>query len=524
MHNTTTQQFLVTRAALVCVVSMLFLTAGCATPWEKSALLKDTTPNIDRVQGPTQRSLRNLFKQKQDEGEESFAGKSLKPIAGTPEYMAATDLFQEEKYEEARVAFKKVAKKFKKSEIREDALFMQAESAWQQEHYATAHDAYAILLKEYPSTRHLNVVSERLFKVGRMWLDFPEVAKIGEIHQVNFDEPSRALPSEEPPQIPKAKPLFVPNFRNKKEPLFDTPGNGVAALSAVWMHDPTGPLADDAMMLVASYHARKGNYVEADRFFQMLRETFPNSKHVQNAFVLGSHVKLMSYQGPVYETRTLQEAQLLKESTLRLYPNLPESDRIKDELARIEDAKALVRWTSAEFYLRKKNKRASAIYCHQVINEYPSSPYAEKARARLVELGPEYASGAIFLKPVDEKNQSLLVRILETPPTYRLKKYPLIGPARDPAKPSSKSARPNSGTQKVESPKTPENSTELPRKPAADDSAEEPEQAPVEESDPPAKPRRRRLPFGSTAPEELPEGSDSEAKRMNSGPVGRARL
>ena len=232
----------------------------------------------------------------------TLAENPFKPIAGEPEYLAALDLFKEKKYEESRVAFKKVGKKFKKSEIREDALFMQAEAAWQQEHYpAAAHDAYAVLLKEYPSTRHLNVVSERMFKLGRVWLDFPEVANLGEIRQVNFDEPAKKLPSDEPPKIPKAKPLFVPNFKNKKEPLFDTPGNGVAALSAVWMHDPTGPLADDSMMLVASYHARKGNYVEADRFFQMLRETFPNSPHVQNAFVLGSHVKLMSYQGPTYE-------------------------------------------------------------------------------------------------------------------------------------------------------------------------------------------------------------------------------
>ena len=169
------------------------------------------------------------------------------------------------------------------------------------------------------------------------------------------------------------------------------------------MNDPTGPLADDAMMLVASYHARRGNYVEADRFFQMLRETFPNSPHVQNAFVLGSHVKLMSYQGPTYESRTLREAQLLKESTLRLYPNLPDADRIKDELAKIEDAKALVSLVigQSEFYLHKKKLRAASIYCHQLITEYPKSQYAAKAKAKLAELGPEYESGAVFLRPID---------------------------------------------------------------------------------------------------------------------------
>lgn len=336
MGNKTLYQIAQTLGPFVCCVVSLMCAAGCASPWERSALLKDSYPNIDRVQGPTERSLRNLFKKKQEDNAlngTSLSGKSLKPIAGTDDYLAATELYKDEKYLEAQKAFKRVASKYKKSEIREDALFMEAEAAWQRELYGKAHDIYAVLLKEYPSTRHLNVVSERLFKIGRIWLDFPEVAKLGEIHQVNFDDPKLKLPSEEPPKIPKSRPLFVPNLWDKKEPLFDTPGNGVAALTAVWMNDPTGPFADDAMMLVASYHARKGNYIEADRFFQMLRETFPNSPHVQNAFLLGSHVKLMSYQGPDYETRTLDEAQKLKEATMRLYPNLPESDRLKDELA-----------------------------------------------------------------------------------------------------------------------------------------------------------------------------------------------
>lgn len=516
MSSTMTIRIDTARKSLICVVLSFICIGGCATPWERSLLLKDTTPNIERVQGPTQRSLRNIFRKKQDEDGEDFAGKSLKPIAGTDEYLAATELFKEERYDEARAAFKKVAKKFKKSEIREDALFMQAEADWQQEHYATAHDAYAVLLKEYPSTRHLNVVSERMFKLGRMWLDFPEVAKLGEIHQVNFDQPSKALPSDEPPKMPKAKPLFVPNFRNKKEPLFDTPGNGVAALSAVWMHDPTGPLADDAMMLVASYHARKGNYVEADRFFQMLRETFPNSPHVQNAFVLGSHVKLMSYQGPNYETRTLREAQALKESTIRLYPNLPESDRIKDELARIEDAKALVIWTSVEFYMRKKNKRAAAIYCHQVINEYPKSQYARQAKAKLVELGPEYESGAAFLTNRDDKSDNLLIRILETPPTYKLKKYPMIGPARDMSKPAKKKPTNSDNVISKGKPKTDEQDDSQPQ--MEGEKPDEIDQDPDSPAQPLLRPRSKP-PFGS--PGDDSDAPDMEAKRNGPGRIGR---
>lgn len=395
---------------LVVVWCLLPLLTGCVTPWEKSALLKDTTPNITKVQGPTERRLRNLMwlRERENDGDNSD---SLQPLAGTEDYVAATDIYKDERFAEAQKAFKKVAKKYKKSDIREDALFMQAEAAYQQSHYAKAHDIYAVLLKEYPSTRHLDVVSERLFKIGRVWLNFPEVAKLGEVQQVNYEDPKHKLPAEEP-AAPSGKPLYVPNFTNKAEPLFDTAGNGVAALQAIWMNDPTGPLADDAMMLVASHHARKGNFVESDRFFQMLRETFPNSPHLQEAFLLGSHVKLMSYQGAEYEGKTLIEAELLKESTLRLYPNIEDKDRLKRELAQIDEAKAERDWEQVVFWLRKGNKRAAAVYCNRVIDRFPQSPFADKARDQLEKLGPEYASGAVLLNPTDPKKTPLWERVI----------------------------------------------------------------------------------------------------------------
>ena len=520
MGNKTIHQIAGTHRPLVFCVLMLHLVAGCSIPLERSALLKDNYPSIDRVQGPNERSLRNFFKKKEEEdraANNSLSGKSLKPLPGTDEYLAATDLYKDEKYLEAQKAFKKVAKQYKKSEIREDALFMEAESAWQQENYSRAHDVYAVLLKEYPSTRHLNVVSERMFKLGRLWLDFPEVVKLGEIHQVNFDDPEKKLPSEEPPALPKSKPLFQPNFTNKKEPLFDTPGNGVAALTAVWMNDPTGPLADDAMMLVASYYARIGSYVESDRYFQMLRETFPNSPHVQNAFLLGSHVKLMSYQGPDYESRTLDEAQKLKEATLRLYPGIPEKERLQEELAHIEDSKALETYSQVNFWLRKGNKRAAAIYCHQTIAKYPNSQYAKKAHAKLVELGPQYSSGAVFLAPVDPKKKSILDSITPKLPSveFKLKNSPLVAAPRNKSNNSPKTNSKDDNKQ----PKRIDDSNDA----EPEESLKEAEPAPKDE--PANPPKRRRGWYGDDgSPDRLPPGSESEAKELNSKAPGRARL
>jgi tetratricopeptide (TPR) repeat protein len=152
------------------------------------------------------------------------------------------------------------------------------------------------------------------------------------------------------------------------------------------MYDPRGPLADDAIMLTASHYLRLGNYEEADRFFSMLREEYPNSPHLQASFILGSHVKLMSYQGAAYDEKQLEEARQLKESALRLFPNLPEKERIQAELARIEEARAQRLWELVQLYGRKEMPKAQIIYAQDLINTYPKSRYAPQARELLAQL------------------------------------------------------------------------------------------------------------------------------------------
>lgn len=352
--------------------------AGCALPWERRALLDDKLPNIDSVQGPGERGLRNMFRSKKDDQNADLS----QPLVGTDEYNAANELYEAGQFEEAEVAFKKLSKgkKFKHSDIREDALFMWGEAAFEQKKFSKSHDAYAELLRDYPSTRHLDTVSQRLFKIAMIWLDHPQVAQMSEIQQVNLEDPGHKVPAEQPP-AKSSTPVFVPNLTDKTRPLFDTEGNAVAALRAIWLHDTTGPLADDALMLAASHYARRGNFLEADHLFSTLREQYPTSPHLQQAFELGSHVKLMSYEGPAYDIKSLEEAEQLKEATLRLFSDTGDRERLREELAKIEDQKALQLWDTAQFYLRKNRKTSASVYLHLLVDRYGKTRLAEPAQA-----------------------------------------------------------------------------------------------------------------------------------------------
>jgi len=232
-------------------------------------------------------------------------------------------------------------------------------------------------------------VSRRLFTIAQNWLGFPDVATSSEILQVSHESAEGEVKKpEEPNRFPDptlAVPI-LPNFHNRSRPIFDTRGRALQALKSIWMNDPTGPLADDALMLTASHYLRKGDFVESDRYFQILREEYPKSPHLEGAFVLGSHVKLMSYQGAVYDGTRLEEARELKESALRLFPDSTDRSRLRDELQKIEEAAAARDWALIEFYQRKDKPRAVAVYCNELVQNHPQSTYAQRARQLLAEL------------------------------------------------------------------------------------------------------------------------------------------
>lgn len=311
----------------------------------------------------------------------------MRPVV-PPEAQKAHDdakgLYDAGKYAESEAAAHKLAKKWRDTVLEEDALFLEAESQYARKRYAKAQDTYAELFERFPSTRYMDVCTSHLFEVARSWLQFPEVVKSAEVEAANFEDPkSSPLPKPKKTGFDPTRAVpFLPNVADRTRPWFDTEGNALAALKSIWLNDPTGPLADDALMLSASYHLRKGDYQEADRFYDILREEYPKSPHLEDAFVLGSHVKLMSYQGAAYDGKTLEQAKKLKESTLKLFPQTAERERLSDELQKIADAEARRQWENVRFYQRKGRRfqRSVAVACHALLTDYPNCQYAPQAR------------------------------------------------------------------------------------------------------------------------------------------------
>lgn len=351
--------------------------------WERR---DDDLADTSGINGPIGRLLKTRERDRQR------YNASLAPLEGQPEFDAAKSLYDQGEFSSAESEFKRLARAYPDTPIEEDSLFFIGECQFAREKYPAAQDSYAKLMKKYPSPRQLDLVTKRLFKISQVWLQFPQMVASGDVQQVNFENPKTTPPPEDP--TPKSKDPsrtipVVPNLFDRTRPVFDTEGRALEALRSIWLNDPTGPLADDALMLTASHYLRKGDYLEADRVFTILREQYPKSQHLENAFILGSHVRLMSYQGEMYDGTSLKEAGELKESTLRLYPKHPERERMLDEVRRIEEAKAAREWENVVFWNKKNKPLSVAMCCREVIRLYPNSKYAAMARETLAEIGQQ---------------------------------------------------------------------------------------------------------------------------------------
>lgn len=269
--------------------------------------------------------------------------------------------FRERKYAEAAKNFYAASWRWPDSMLEEDAMFMLAESYFFDDRYSAAHDAYTNLLKKYDNTRYLDTVMVREFAIGRYW------------EQADLKQPRWVV---------------IPNATDKTRPWFDDFGNAMHAYQQIRLHDPTGPLADQSIMATANAQFRKRNWEEAERLYNLLRKEYPKSQFQKEAHMLGLQSAMQTYQGPYYEKQPLDRAKEYADQTLTQFRGRlgDEEQRIVEQRAKIVAEQAERVWMMGQYYEKKSAYGAARHYYRSVIEQYPTTPLAERARTRLEEI------------------------------------------------------------------------------------------------------------------------------------------
>jgi outer membrane protein assembly factor BamD (BamD/ComL family) len=271
--------------------------------------------------------------------------------------------FRGKKFDDAAENYEAAAKGWPNSSLEQDALFAQGESLFFGERYPKANDAYEKLLKKFPNSRHMDKAITRQFAIARYWEQYADY---------------------DPDWVTN------PNLTSRRLPLFDTLGRAIKVYENIRLNDPTGPLADDAIMATANSYFRRGRFNDADYQYDLLRKEYPRSDHFENANVLGLQCKLRRYQGPDYDGTPLEDAQKLVKQQ-RTQSKLDPEYRTK--LAEIE-GQILKELATREFKMAQhfdeiEEYGSAKFYYAEVVKNYASTPLADQARERLAALGDE---------------------------------------------------------------------------------------------------------------------------------------
>ncbi len=293
-------------------------------------------------------NVEKQFKQATGRGPDENVAKSL--------YAEADGLFREKKFDEAAEKYGEAAVRWPDSLLEEDALYMQGESLFFADRYSKARTVFDTLVKKYENSRHLDRITARQFAIGRYW-----------------------------EQAGRDSYMLMPNAFDKTRPWFDTKGNGIKVYENIRLNDPTGPLADDAVMAQATAYFVDGRFDDASYQYEVLRKDYPQSDHQQQAHLLGLQSYLNAYQGPQYDVTPLVKAEKLADHTVKTF-----GQQMPDELSRMRQAQDLIRaqvaereYDLGEYYRRNGYNRAATSHYAAVIKEYPETKFADLAKQQI---------------------------------------------------------------------------------------------------------------------------------------------
>ena len=250
--------------------------------------------------------------------------------------------------------------------LEEDARYHAAECYYRDKRFDKAVNQYTKLLTSFPSSPYKSEAIKNTFEIARTWIKQVTEDKVGYV-----------------------------NMYDKSRPTFDTFGHADRALKTIFINCPNDPMADDSVFLLAHGYMRLGrtqgdiNFEHAAEYFKQLRDCYPNSEFVVEAMRLEVICREKSGLGADYDMRQIIEAGKIAEQTRKQYGTRMPSD-VRNELIetenRLNEQKAQKLWITGKFYDDRYDYGAARLTYLELINTYPTTVYADKARKRYEQI------------------------------------------------------------------------------------------------------------------------------------------
>ncbi|HXD87535.1 MAG TPA: tetratricopeptide repeat protein [Urbifossiella sp.] len=296
----------------------------------------------------------------------------------------AHELYNTGQYSKAYKIFKELAdNQGNSNSLAEEARWMQAESRRVRGQFPEAVDVYHRYLMDFINGAHKDQAIYWIYQIGTYWLeDFKtELAARQNESGILHWRPSWPHPGD------ITRPTIVQESR------------AIEALEYVTTYDVRGPLADKALYWCGYVRFIRGNFEEADHYFQMLINMHPQSPLRPQAYTFAIQAKNASTGGAVYDGNKCAQASHLIQVAEASIPEMTRDPQLAEMLAKSKFAiryqQAEKDFLTAEYYERTGHPGSAVFYYTLTERRYANTRYAQIARERMARIRKRMDAGDI---------------------------------------------------------------------------------------------------------------------------------
>ena len=275
-------------------------------------------------------------------------------VKDTPaeQLLFAQGLFDQHKYDKARLEFKKLVRAFPKSPEASEGQYYLGRCEEETGDYYKAFKEYRKTVQVYPSTGRFEEVLEREYQIGNYFL----AGKRRKILGI-----AALLPA-----------------RDKAAEIFE----------AIVEDGPFSEHGQLAQYKLGLAHLGLRDYEQAVTAFEQVISRYPDSPLVDDARFQIAQASLKGVFRAGFDQSATELAMRELESFLREYPS---SDLGAEVLARLEELKeqrAEHEFQVGQFYERRRHPGSAVIHYRGIVQQYQDTMWAPKASARIASLQP----------------------------------------------------------------------------------------------------------------------------------------
>ncbi len=284
-----------------------------------------------------------------------WTGNAWKPAAKPEEGSAAGELallrqyWENVHYKKLVKAAKKFLKRYPDSDEYEEACLLAGQSEIHRNRYFQAYEWFERQLSQFPSGRFSDRALEHEYEIAEAFLAGKKRIVLGFLRVSGRDD-------------------------------------ALEILQRIAEHAPGSALAERALLRVGDYYYDEGDWIEATEAYDAFLIACDKSPKAPYAMLQAAHATYNSFNGVAFEDTPLLAAEQRVKNLLESYPQAARRANVEETLSEISATRAEKVFLAGQFYERTHRSSPAAFCYRDVIERFPTTPWATMAQDALIRL------------------------------------------------------------------------------------------------------------------------------------------